>query len=155
LPIFVPEAAMTAERSRQPEGIQVPISAGELLDKITILQIKSERISDAAKLENVHHELSVLSAVRNRAIPASTEVEALTAELQRVNEALWDVEDEIRLCERRKDFGPRFVELARSVYRHNDHRSLLKRRLNDLLGSALKEEKSYASPDEPLGGETG
>lgn len=123
--------------------ISVPISPGELLDKITILQIKQQRIADAAKLRHVEEELHALQAVRDQALPASGELDRLVAELKVVNEALWDIEDAIRDCERAQDFGPRFVELARSVYRSNDRRSELKRAINDLLGSALVEEKSY------------
>jgi hypothetical protein len=123
--------------------ILVEIAPGELLDKITILQIKSERISDTDKLRNVRRELAVLEAARQRATAASAELEQLTGELKAVNELLWQVEDDIRLCEHEQDFGPRFVELARSVYRHNDRRAALKRRINELLGSSLKEEKDY------------
>src|SRR5262245_7639785 len=125
--------------------ITVEVSAGELIDKITILQIKSARITDAAKLENVRRELAALEAARDGAIPRSEELDRLTGELRALNEALWEIEDEIRLCERRQDFGPRFVELARSVYHTNDRRSACKRRLNDLLGSRLVEEKAYTS----------
>jgi Family of unknown function (DUF6165) len=125
-------------------SIVIEISPGELIDKLTILEIKSRRISDAAKLEHVRRELNLLSAARDRAIRPSGELIRLTAELQQVNEALWDVEDRLRVCEREQDFGAPFVELARSVYRHNDQRALLKRRINDLLGSTLIEEKSYA-----------
>jgi hypothetical protein len=128
-----------------PAGLCVEVSAGELIDKITILQIKSERIADPAKLANVRRELAVLAAVRDREVAPSAELAGLADELRQLNEALWQVEDDIRDCERRQDFGPRFVELARSVYRHNDRRSALKRRINDLLGSRLIEEKSYPS----------
>jgi hypothetical protein len=128
---------------RQP--ILVEIAPGELLDKITILEIKAERITDADKLHNVRTELAALRAVRDRAIPASTGLEELTAGLRQVNETLWDVEDAIRLCDRNGDFGERFVVLARSVYRHNDRRTALKRRINELLGSAIREEKQYTS----------
>ena len=128
---------------RQP--ILVEIAPGELLDKITILEIKAERITDADKLHNVRTELAALRAVRDRAIPASTELEELTAGLRQVNETLWDVEVAIRLCDRNGDFGERFVVLARSVYRHNDRRATLKRRINELLGSAIREEKQYTS----------
>jgi tetratricopeptide (TPR) repeat protein len=127
----------------QAAPIAVPISPGELLDKITILQIKQERIADAVKLRNVEEELRALLAVRAQAILAWPELDPLVAELKRVNEALWEIEDAIRDCERTQDFGPRFVELARSVYRSNDRRSELKRAINTLLGSALVEEKSY------------
>lgn len=123
--------------------ILVPVSWGELLDKITILDIKSERIADAAKLANVRNELAALKAVVDAAGPLPEGHAALTGDLRRVNAELWDIEDEIRDCERRRDFGPRFVELARAVYHSNDRRAAIKRRLNDLLGSELVEEKSY------------
>jgi hypothetical protein len=130
-----------------PPAILVEVSPGELLDKITILQIKNQRMTDEGKLANVRRELAVLCEARERAMPRSEELTWLTAELMEVNAALWDIEDAIRLCERQQDFGPRFIELARSVYRQNDRRAALKRQVNDLLGSALKEEKSYVSPD--------
>jgi hypothetical protein len=122
----------------------VEVSPGELLDKISILQIKSQRITDPAKLRNVASELWSLEAARRRALPDWPELAALAAELRAVNEALWQIEDAIRECDRDGDFGPRFVELARSVYRTNDRRAALKRRVNDLLGARVVEEKSYA-----------
>lgn len=124
--------------------VSVEISPGELIDKITILEIKSERISDVAKLENVRGELATLIASRDRAMAPSAELTQLARELKQVNEALWEIEDEIRDCERRGAFDSRFVELARSVYKSNDRRSHVKRRINELLGSRLMEEKSYA-----------
>jgi septal ring factor EnvC (AmiA/AmiB activator) len=132
-----------APRLRGP--LTVEIAPGELLDKITILEIKSERIANPRKLDNVRRELAVLEAARDRSVPSSDELLRLTAELKRTNEALWQVEDDIRRCEQEQDFGRRFVELARSVYRHNDHRAALKRRLNELLGSFLTEEKAYST----------
>jgi hypothetical protein len=128
----------------QPPPLRVEISAGELIDKITILQIKSERIRDAAKLGHVRAELAALLAANDGSLRPSAELTALRDELRSVNEALWTVEDELRLCERNQDFGSRFVALARSVYRHNDRRAALKRQINELLGSRLIEEKSYA-----------
>src|SRR5262249_14789281 len=125
--------------------LRVEISAGELIDKITILQIKSERIRDDAKLGNVRAELAALVAANHCCLGPSTELTALSDELRSVNEALWTIEDELRLSERDQDFGARFVELARSVYRHNDRRAALKRQINELLGSRLIEEKSHAS----------
>lgn len=124
-------------------ALSAPISPGELLDKISILEIKVERMADAAKLQNVRHELAVLNCVR-RSISETAELTALKAELKSVNEALWDIEDAIRHCERQGDFGGTFVELARSVYLQNDRRAALKRKLNELLGSGLIEEKAYA-----------
>jgi Family of unknown function (DUF6165) len=124
--------------------ISVPVSPGELLDKITILEIKRKRIAESAKLENVRRELAMLEAARDRAVVPSDElVVALTALLLGVNEALWKVEDELRRCESVGDFGPRFIELARSVYRLNDRRASIKREINEALGSSLIEEKSY------------
>ena len=106
--------------------ITVEIAPGELIDKITILEIKSERITDAAKRHHVGTELALLVAARDRAVPGSAELARLATELKAVNEARWQVEDESRLCERDEDFGPRFVALARSVYRTNDRRAALK-----------------------------
>ena len=124
-----------------------PISVGELVDKITILEIKQARIADAAKQANVARELAVLSALASEVLHFDDEGLRTVEELRRVNRQLWDVEDEIRDCERRKDFGRLFVELARSVYRHNDFRAQMKNRLNELTGSDLVEEKSYTSYD--------
>ncbi len=125
-------------------GLQVPVSAGELIDKITILEIKAEMIADAAKLANVRRELAALEAVRDAEIAASPALDGLTGELRAVNADLWRIEDEIRDCERRSDFGEDFMRLARAVYTTNDRRAAIKRQINMLLGSALVEEKSYA-----------
>jgi len=123
--------------------IKIDVAPGELIDKITILEIKAERIADPDKIANVRVELDILATARDRAIPASAELGRLTADLKRVNEALWVIEDDIRECERAEDFGTRFIELARSVYKTNDRRAALKREINLLLGSRLVEEKSY------------
>ena len=123
--------------------ITIEVSPAELLDKISILEIKAERIADPAKLKNVRAQLRALCEVRDRRVAASDELAKLQAELKTVNEALWDIEDEIRLCEANRDFGTRFVELARAVYRNNDRRAGLKRSIDLLLGSAILEEKSY------------
>ena len=133
----------TLRKAENVMPILVPVSWGELLDKITILDIKSRRITDPAKLVNIAREHDALQAVVDAtgALPDGTR--SLVDALVGVNEALWDIEDEIRDCERRKDFTERFVELARSVYHQNDRRAALKRELNDLLGSELVEEKSY------------
>ena len=125
------------------QTILVEIAPGELLDKITILEIKRERLAQPDKRRNVEAELATLEAARARALPASEALGRLTAELKAVNEALWQIEDAIRLCERAGDFGPRFIELARSVYHQNDRRAALKRQINELLGSRLIEEKAY------------
>ncbi len=123
--------------------ILIPISPGELLDKITILQIKSERIADPAKVANVRTELDMLNAVWHQAVDEDTEIEALTAELKSINEALWEIEDDIRDEERNRRFGERFIELARAVYVTNDERANAKKKVNLHLNSSIVEEKSY------------
>ncbi len=125
------------------ELIHVPVSPGEVLDKITILEIKSERMTDPAQLAHVRRELELLRATWESVVDADEAVEKLHAELREVNEALWDIEDEIRDKEREKAFDERFVELARSVYITNDRRSRVKKALNLHLGSQIVEEKSY------------
>ena len=125
------------------QQILVEIGSGELIDKITILQIKSERMSDAAKLANVRLELSELSAARDASLPASDELEALSAQLKGINEALWVIEDDIRACEAEKDFGKKFIALARAVYVTNDQRAAVKKQINLLTGAKIIEEKSY------------
>lgn len=123
--------------------ILAPVSAGELIDKITILRVKAMRIGDTAKEANVRVELALLEATAARELPASDELERLTAELTEINAALWDVEDGKRDHERRQDFGPSFVQLARRVYIDNDRRAAVKRAINALVGSEIVEEKSY------------
>jgi hypothetical protein len=123
--------------------ILAPISAGELIDKITILRVKAQRIGDPAKEANVRKELALLEATALSHIPPSADIERLTAELMTVNAALWDVEDGKRDCERRQDFGPDFVALARRVYIENDQRAAIKRAINAAAGSDIVEEKSY------------
>jgi hypothetical protein len=130
-----------------PGSISIPVAAGELIDKISILEIKKERITDPEKLRNVSLELTVLIEARDGAITMRSDLTVLTAELKATNEALWDIEDEIRVHERDQDFGHRFIELARAVYHQNDRRAVLKRRINDLTGSVLVEEKSYEQYD--------
>lgn len=122
---------------------QVPVSWGELVDKITILRIKAKRITARDARENVACELALLSRVAGEAI-ADPAMSLLIAQLRDVNEDLWEIEDSIRECEAEGDFGPRFVQLARSVYKKNDLRAAIKRHINDALGSELSEEKSYA-----------
>ena len=123
--------------------ILIPISPGELLDKITILQIKSERIDDPAKVANVRTELDMLQKVWADSVEDDAEISALHAELKHINETLWDVEDDIRDEERNKRFGERFIELARSVYVINDDRANAKKKINLHLNSTIVEEKSY------------
>ncbi|GHA54735.1 hypothetical protein GCM10008927_20670 [Amylibacter ulvae] len=124
--------------------IMTPIAPGELLDKLTILEIKSENISDSAKLANVEIERAALQSVADQHIPDTAQINALQQALLDVNKQLWVIEDDIRDCERAKDFGDTFVKLARAVYVTNDKRADLKKQINLALGSALVEEKSYA-----------
>ncbi len=124
--------------------IEVPISVGELVDKVTILEIKSEKIADAGKRANIGRELDALSGVLAPLLAATPALAPLKAELRTINEALWRIEDDIRDCERQRDFGAAFVELARAVYHTNDRRAATKRKIDELMGSELVEEKSYA-----------
>jgi hypothetical protein len=126
------------------QSIEVPIATAELIDKITILEIKVARFTDPAKTANVRAELALLCQRRDAALPSDPVLNLLAARLKAVNERIWDLEDEIRECERRQDFGPAFVTLARSIYRTNDERAAVKREINLATGSKLIEEKSYA-----------
>lgn len=123
--------------------LMVPISPGELLDKITILRIKSARVRDAEKLANVQRELSLLEHTWRSALSLDAALSAEEAELERVNTALWEIEDRIREHEARHRFDADFIELARSVYLRNDERAAIKHRINRKLNSSLVEEKSY------------
>jgi hypothetical protein len=123
--------------------IETPVSYGELIDKITILEIKSRRITDAAKLVNVRHELDLLNATWANDRASQTDISGERAQLFEVNELLWDIEDRIRLKERAQEFDQEFIELARAVYFRNDERAAFKRSINLKLGSQLVEEKSY------------
>lgn len=123
--------------------IKVDLGTGELIDKITILQIKSDRISDPGKLVNIRHELAVLTKTRDEQMQQSEELARLSTELKAINEKIWDIEDDIRECESRKDFGETFIELARGVYHTNDKRAAVKKQINLLTGSDIIEEKSY------------
>lgn len=141
-------AAMPKKTSQPASASHMPLipqSWGEIIDKITILEIKTEKLSDAAKLANVRRELTELVAVREQHFPAHAGLASLSAKLKAVNESLWWIEDDIRDCERAKDFGEKFIGLARAVYVTNDQRAAVKREINDLLGSTLIEEKSYAA----------
>jgi hypothetical protein len=121
----------------------VPISPGELIDKITILEIKSARMTDPAKLHNVRTELTLLNDTWAASAYAATDISQEWSDLRAVNAQLWDIEDDIRDKERESAFDQRFIELARAVYVTNDERAAIKRRINTRLGSLLVEEKSY------------
>jgi prefoldin subunit 5 len=125
-----------------PEIIEIPVSPGEIIDKITILEIKADRVEDGKKLINIRRELELLADKVNANLPMDRLFD-LKSELKSVNEKLWEIEDDIRTCERHSDFGETFVQLARSVYITNDRRAILKKEINMLLGSEIVEEKSY------------
>ncbi|MCY2953314.1 MAG: DUF6165 family protein [Planctomycetota bacterium] len=131
--------------------ITIEISPGELIDRITILQIRVRNVTDPHKQPRIRRELESLLSVRQHAIAARADLQNLFGNLATVNEALWRIEDDLRLCERRRDFGASFVDLARSVYRLNDRRSRLKQSINKMLGVENAEEKiySHAAPDPP------
>ena len=126
------------------DHILVPTAPGDLIDKLTILRLKEERIADEAKVTNVRVEKEALMETVKAHVPPSAELDALWNELYQINGELWVIEDDVRECEKAKDFGETFVKLARAVYITNDRRAQVKKKINLLLGSALIEEKSYA-----------
>ncbi len=126
------------------EHILVPTAPGELIDKLTILRLKEERMTDPAKVANVQIEMAALSKTADSHIPLSVELTVLWEELYAINGDLWVIEDDIRDCENAKNFGEDFIRLARAVYITNDRRADVKKKINLLLGSTLIEEKSYA-----------
>ena len=125
-------------------SVSIPVPWGELIDKITILEIKKEELSNPEALANVAKEHAALTAVQMAHAPLPAELPAFKQQLLEVNRQLWKIEDDIRDCERAKDFGESFVQLARSVYMTNDKRAALKRQVNEVMNSDLFEEKSYA-----------
>lgn len=127
----------------QPVLLNIPVSAGELLDRLSILRLKTERISDPVKLVNVQREHDELDGVRARELTMTDVAQELYSELRDVNATLWDIEDDIRRCEAKKDFGEEFIRLARAVYITNDRRAELKREISVQLGSLIVDEKSY------------
>jgi len=127
------------------DSIKIDVSPGELIDKITILQIKADKIRDISKLENVNKELELLTKSLYQSVKMTNELTLIMDELQQVNETLWVIEDKIRLQEASRKFDTDFIDLARSVYKENDKRANLKRKINNALGSGLIEEKSYSA----------
>ena len=121
------------------------ISSGELLDKISILEIKLEKVKDKNNLEEINKEYKILKSVQNSNIEASNKIEKLFKEIKEVNTNLWDIEDRLRICEKNKDFGKNFTELARRVYLNNDKRSKIKLEINKILGSNIREIKQYVN----------
>lgn len=123
---------------------QIPVSLGELFDKVTILQIKLENLTSKKALNNVEREFKKLQSILIKYSPNSTRAKQLEKELKKINQQLWDIEDKIRDKERNRSFDDEFIQLARSVYIINDERSLIKRKINDIFGSEFVEEKSYS-----------
>tara|TARA_Y100000310_G_scaffold310755_1_gene356320 strand:+ start:943 stop:1344 length:402 start_codon:yes stop_codon:yes gene_type:complete len=121
------------------------ISAGELFDKISILEIKLDKIKDKNNLVEINKEYKMLKNVRNSNIEITDKIEKLFKEIKKVNTNLWNIEDKLRICEKNKDYGKNFIELARSVYLNNDKRSIIKLEINKILGSNIKEIKQYVS----------
>ncbi len=124
-------------------SINTPVSPGEVLDKITILEIKSVNIKDAGKQKNVKHELNILLETWDEHVEKCNEITHLKQQLKRVNQDLWNIEDDIRIKESKREFDDEFIKIARSVYVENDKRAAVKKAVNILLGSELIEEKSY------------
>ena len=124
--------------------IQSEISSGELLDKISILEIKLKKIKDKENLKEINKEYAILKQSQNLNIKLTNELRDLFDELKKVNLNLWDIEDKLRICEKNKDFGEKFIELARGVYFNNDSRSKIKSEINKLSGSNIKEIKQYS-----------
>jgi Family of unknown function (DUF6165) len=134
--------ALVPIRVRTP-SVTANIAPGELIDRITVLEIKAERIADQEKLGHVRAVLATLIDARDRSIFDREGLAAMVSELKSINESLWRTEDDIRACERDGDFGPRCIELARFVYETNDRRAAVKRRINERLGAKIVEQKSY------------
>jgi predicted nuclease with TOPRIM domain len=124
--------------------IQSEISSGELLDKISILEIKLKKIKDKENLKEINKEYAILKQSQNLNIKLTNELKDLFDELKKVNLNLWDIEDKLRICEKNKDFGEKFIELARGVYFNNDSRAKIKSEINILSGSNIKEIKQYS-----------
>jgi len=121
------------------------ISAGELLDKISILEIKLEKVQDKEKRKEIKKEYEILKKTQDSNIKNTNEVKNFSMKLKKVNEELWIIEDKIRICEKNKDFGKDFIELARAVYLNNDKRAKIKSDINEVLGSNIREIKQYAN----------
>ena len=131
--------------TNKPKKILSEISAGELLDKISILEIKLEKIKNKANQEKINKEYKILKKVQNSSIEVTEKLKTLFKKIKEVNQNLWDIEDKLRFCEKNKDFGKNFIELARGVYFNNDKRAKIKSEINKLLGSNIKEVKQYVN----------
>ena len=123
--------------------ILTEISAGELLDKLSILEIKLNKIKNPALLQEIKKDYNIINEAKNKNINSSNEINALYTDLKKINEQLWEIEDKIRLCEKNSDFNDKFIQLARDVYFKNDKRSKIKLEINKILGSNIREIKQY------------
>ena len=123
--------------------ILTEISAGELLDKLSILEIKLNKIKNPALLQEIKKDYNIINEAKNKNITSSEEINVLYADLKKINEQLWEIEDKIRLCEKNSDFKDKFIQLARDVYLKNDKRSKIKLEINKILGSNIQEVKQY------------
>ena len=121
------------------------ISAGELFDKISILEIKLEKIKDKNNLKEINKEYKILKNAQNSNVKVTHKIEKLFKEIKKVNTNLWNIEDKLRICEKNKDYGKNFIELARGVYLNNDKRSIIKLEINKILGSNIREIKQYVN----------
>ena len=119
------------------------ISVGELLDKISILEIKLEKVRDKIKLKEINKEYKILREVQNSSIKETEKFQILFKKIKKINQNLWNIEDKLRICEKNKDFGQNFIKLARGVYMNNDKRSKIKSKINEVSGSNIKEIKQY------------
>ena len=123
--------------------ILTEISAGELLDKLSILEIKLNKIKNPALLQEIKKDYNIINEAKNKNINSSNEINVLYTDLKKINEQLWEIEDKVRLCEKNSDFKDKFIQLARDVYLKNDKRSKIKLEINKILGSNIKEVKQY------------
>lgn len=139
-----PPAPVGGNKGDRNPRIRIEIAPGELIDKLTILDIKRRKITVPEALANIEAEFALLDEARALHVDQSDGLDALTAQLRAINEDLWEIEDAIRMCEAEQRFDAQFVELARSVYQTNDRRAAVKRQINALLGARFREEKSYA-----------
>ena len=131
--------------TNKPKKILSEISAGELLDKISILEIKREKIKDKNSLDEINKEYKMLMSAQNSSIELTDKIEQLFKKIKKINTNLWDIEDKLRICEKNKDFGKNFTDLARGVYLNNDKRSKIKLEINKKLGSNIREIKQYVN----------
>lgn len=148
---FRRKLSMTQNASSAVTSVSIEVAPGDLLDRISILEIKAERITSESPLRSVRAELASLRASRDDRIVSTPELDRMTAELRQVNGQLWDLEDAVRASEAANDFGPKFIRCARAIMHTNDRRAALKQAINRMLGANFQDEKSFPLPDPNLG----